>query len=56
MAENGKRFPWNMDLTPECDQCGKNRAHGNHIKCSKKRQVLAALRREQIGLGGNRRE
>jgi hypothetical protein len=56
MAENGKRFPWNMDMTPKCDQCGKNRAHGNHIKCSRIRQALAAKGREQAGVGGNQRE
>lgn len=56
MAENGKRFPWNMDMTPVCDQCGKNLAHGNHIKCSKQRQALSAQRRAQIGTGGNQRE
>lgn len=56
MAENGKRFPWNMDMTPVCDQCGKNRAHGNHIKCSKQRQALSYQRRAQVGIGGSQRE
>lgn len=42
---NGKSFPWNLDLTSTCDQCGKFRAHGNHQKCSKARQALNAERR-----------
>ncbi len=34
-----------LDLTTICDQCGSSRAHGNHDKCSKKRQAEAAERR-----------
>ncbi|WP_177326601.1 hypothetical protein [Pseudomonas sp. CHM02] len=34
-----------LDLQTICDQCGKSRAHGNHDKCSKARQVqMAELR------------
>ncbi|WP_455917419.1 hypothetical protein [Pseudomonas cerasi] len=42
---NGKAFPWNLDLNGVCDQCGRSRAHGNHTKCSKARQELNAKRR-----------
>lgn len=28
-----------LDLQTICDQCGKSRAHGNHISCSKARQA-----------------
>ncbi len=28
-----------FQLTNTCDECGKNRAHGNHRACSKKRQA-----------------
>ncbi|KAF1019930.1 MAG: hypothetical protein GAK37_03641 [Pseudomonas sp.] len=49
---NGKAFPWNLDLSGTCDQCGKSRAHGNHQKCSKTRQTLNAQRRaEELRLG-----
>jgi len=44
---NGKAFPWNLDLTSICDQCGKSRAHDNHQKCSKIRQALNAQRRAE---------
>lgn len=50
---NGKSFPWNLDLTGICDQCSKSRAHGNHRKCSKVRQAINARRRaeeEQTGI------
>lgn len=50
---NGKSFPWNLDLTGICDQCGKSRAHGNHKKCSKVRQAFNARCRaeeEQAGI------
>lgn len=29
-----------LELIPVCDQCGKHRAHGNHQKCSKRRQAM----------------
>lgn len=29
-----------LDLNQVCDQCNKHRAHGNHQKCSKRRQEL----------------
>ncbi|KAA8739149.1 hypothetical protein FE275_19500 [Pseudomonas koreensis] len=47
-----KSFPWNLDLTGICDQCGKSRAHGNHRKCSKARQVIASLRRAEEARSG----
>lgn len=31
-----------LDLVTICDQCGKSRAHGNHEKCSRARQVATA--------------
>ncbi|MBY8934254.1 hypothetical protein [Pseudomonas fluorescens] len=31
-----------LDLVTICDQCGKSRAHGNHDKCSKARQIAEA--------------
>lgn len=34
-----------LDLNVMCDQCNKSRAHGNHDKCSRKRQAEAAARR-----------
>ena len=34
-----------LDLQTVCDQCHKSRAHGNHTKCSKLRQVQEAERR-----------
>lgn len=37
-----RQFPWNIDLTSVCDQCGKWRAQGNHQKCSRRRQLLNA--------------
>lgn len=52
MAENGKYFPWNLDLTGICDQCGKSRAHGNHQKCSKARKELNAKRRAEEARSG----
>ncbi|WP_192812394.1 hypothetical protein [Pseudomonas psychrophila] len=49
---NGKAFPWNLELTGMCDVCGKSRSHGNHQKCSKKRQALNQQRRaEEAQLG-----
>ena len=33
-----RRFPWNIDYTSVCDQCGKWRAQGNHWTCSRRRQ------------------
>lgn len=30
-----------FNLSPFCDQCGKSRAHGSHVKCSKARKSLA---------------
>ena len=49
---NGKSFPWNLDLTGVCDQCGRSRAHGNHHKCSKVRQTLNAKRRAEEAQAG----
>ncbi|MEN5255269.1 MULTISPECIES: hypothetical protein [Pseudomonas] len=49
---NNKSFPWNLDLTGICDQCGKSRAHGNHQKCSKARQILNARRRAEEAHSG----
>lgn len=34
-----------LDLNVMCDICDKSRAHGNHDKCSKKRQALMAEQR-----------
>lgn len=34
-----------LDLNVMCDICSKSRAHGNHDKCSKKRQALMAEQR-----------
>lgn len=39
-----KAFPWSLDLNGVCDQCGKSRAHGDHQRCSKARQLAAAQR------------
>lgn len=41
-AMSSRRFPWNIDYTSVCDQCGKWRAHGNHLKCSRRRQLQNA--------------
>lgn len=49
---DGKAFPWNLDLTCFCDQCGKCRAHGNHQKCSKARQALNVQRRAEEARSG----
>lgn len=49
---NGKSFPWNLDLTGFCDQCGKYRAHGNHYKCSKARQAINEQRRAEEARSG----
>jgi len=46
-VNNGKSFPWNLDLTGICDQCNKSRAHGNHQKCSRARQAFNAQRRAE---------
>ncbi|TNB92235.1 hypothetical protein FHG55_23040 [Pseudomonas jessenii] len=47
-----KAFPWCLDLNGVCDQCGRSRAHGNHRKCSKARQVAAdRLRVEEARSG-----
>jgi hypothetical protein len=37
-----RRFPWNIDYTSVCDQCGKWRAQGDHGKCSRQRQRMNA--------------
>lgn len=37
-----------LDLVTICDKCNKSRAHGNHDKCSKQRQVESIARREAI--------
>lgn len=29
-----------LQLASLCDQCGKYRAHGNHQRCSKRRQAI----------------
>lgn len=50
---NGKAFPWNLELTGICDQCGKSRAHGNHHKCSRRRQAINAQRRANEALSGS---
>lgn len=34
-----------LDLQTICDKCDKSRAHGNHDKCSKQRQVEGIARR-----------
>lgn len=49
---NGRSFPWNLDLTGICDQCNRSRAHGNHAKCSKARQKLNAQRRAEEAQAG----
>lgn len=49
---NGKSFPWNLDLTGFCDQCGKYRVHGNHYKCSKARQSINERRRAEEARSG----
>ncbi|WP_339479134.1 hypothetical protein [Pseudomonas sp. RL_5y_Pfl2_73] len=38
-----------LDLNVMCDICDKSRAHGNHDKCSKKRQALMAEQRAREG-------
>lgn len=50
---NGKAFPWNLELTSICDQCGKSRAHGNHLRCSRRRQAINAQRRANEALSGS---
>lgn len=37
-----RRFPWNIEYTSVCDQCGKWRVQGSHEKCSRRRQRLNA--------------
>lgn len=49
---NGRSFPWNLELTGICDQCNRSRAHGNHQKCSKARQALNAKRRAEEAEAG----
>jgi hypothetical protein len=44
---SGKRFPWNIDYTSLCDQCGRWRAQGSHMKCSRQRQLMNAHLRKQ---------
>jgi hypothetical protein len=34
-----------LDLNTICDKCNKSRAHGNHQKCSKQRQIEGIARR-----------
>ncbi|EOG9964713.1 TPA: hypothetical protein P6M69_000574 [Pseudomonas aeruginosa] len=34
----GKIATVGLELDSACDVCGKNRAHGNHKRCSKVRQ------------------
>lgn len=41
-AQPVRRFPWNIDYTSVCDQCGKWRVQGSHEKCSRRRQRLNA--------------
>ncbi|WP_185045101.1 hypothetical protein [Pseudomonas brassicacearum] len=41
-AHGAPRFPWNIDYTSRCDQCGKWRAQGSHLKCSRQRQRINA--------------
>ncbi len=41
------RFPWNIDYTSLCEQCGRWRAQGNHLKCSRRRQAQNAHLRHQ---------
>lgn len=38
-ANNGKFTTEGLQLPSACDICGKSRAHGNHVKCSKIRQA-----------------
>ena len=33
-----------LDLQTICDKCDRSRAHGNHDKCSKQRQVEGIAR------------
>lgn len=46
-ATSAPRFPWNIDYTSVCDQCGKWRAQGSHVKCSRRRQLINAHLRNQ---------
>jgi len=41
-ANGAARFPWNIENTSVCDQCGKWRAQGSHVKCSRQRQRINA--------------
>ncbi|WP_170930368.1 MULTISPECIES: hypothetical protein [unclassified Pseudomonas] len=41
------RFPWDLDASSLCDQCGKWRVQGSHAQCSRTRQLLNAHRRKQ---------
>lgn len=35
-----------LDLNQVCDQCGKHRAHGSHLKCSRRRQQSYRAKKE----------
>lgn len=38
-SNRGKVFVEGLQLDAICDICGRDRAHGNHTKCSKARQA-----------------
>jgi hypothetical protein len=42
----GKITVEGLQLNAICDICGRDRAHGNHQKCSKKRQAEYAKRKQ----------
>ncbi|MGO0704350.1 hypothetical protein [Pseudomonas paracarnis] len=46
-AATERRFPWNIDYTSLCDQCGYWRVQGSHLKCSRRRQLQNAHLRNQ---------
>lgn len=44
-AHNGKISTEGLELPSACDICGKSRAHGSHVKCSKIRQTQYRAKR-----------
>ncbi|EJQ7925629.1 TPA: hypothetical protein SMS86_006208 [Pseudomonas aeruginosa] len=42
---NGKITTEGLQLPSACDICGKSRAHGSHVKCSKIRQAQYQAKR-----------
>ncbi len=44
-AHNGNISTEGLELPSACDICGKSRAHGGHVKCSKIRQAQYRAKR-----------